>query len=365
MSLAMRGRGCVEPNPMVGCVIAKGDRIIGEGWHRRYGQAHAEPNALAACTESPEGATVCVTLEPCCHHQKQTPPCVPRLIQAKVARVVVGCQDPNPQVAGQGVQELRAAGIVVDVGICEAACRQLIAPFYISQCGDRPYVTLKWAQTRDGKVAGPRGQRLQITGAQANSLVHKLRSHCDAILVGVNTVLIDDPLLTVRGHVTERQLRRVVLDRHLRTPLHSRLVQSAREHELIICCSATADPEKMAALRSAGAHVEIVDGLLGALHFLKSLRVTHLLVESGPTLAAEFFRLHLADRIWIFWSETVVADHTAPAAPTLPNTLRLVAERPVGADHLREYLDTESAAFFSLEASADFVCADAPPAWPA
>src|SRR5947209_7612113 len=158
--LAMRGRGTVEPNPMVGCIIAKGARAIGQGWHRQFGGAHAEPNALASCTETAEGATAYVTLEPCCHTDKKTPPCVPKLIEAKLARVVIGCIDPNPDVAGKGCRELKEAGIAVDVGICEKEAKQLAAPFFASIEQRRPYVTLKWAQTSDGKVAGPGGARL-------------------------------------------------------------------------------------------------------------------------------------------------------------------------------------------------------------
>src|SRR5438093_6161396 len=182
--LAMNGRGLVEPNPMVGCVIVKDGRIIGEGYHQKFGGPHAEPNALANCSESPRGATAYTTLEPCCHTNKKTPPCVPRLIEAKVGRVVIGCLDPDPNVDGRGAQLLRQAGIEVTAPVLEPECKQLIAPFIARTVHQRPYVTLKWAETADRKVAGPDGKRMQITGLESQRLVHELRARSDAILVG-------------------------------------------------------------------------------------------------------------------------------------------------------------------------------------
>src|SRR4051812_36545882 len=165
MELASRGRGDVEPNPMVGCVIARDGKIIGEGFHKKFGEGHAERVALGACTESPRGASVYVNLEPCCHTGggKKTPPCVPALIEAQVERVVVGCVDPNPAVSGRGIEELRRAGIEVEVGVGEAEAKQLNAAFFARVVHGRPYVTLKWAQSADGKVAGKLGQRKQIS----------------------------------------------------------------------------------------------------------------------------------------------------------------------------------------------------------
>src|SRR5215218_807797 len=162
--LAMHGRGRVEPNPMVGCVLLKNGRVIGEGFHEQFGGLHAEANALAACSESPAGATAYVTLEPCCHTNKKTPPCTPRLIEAKIARVVVGCLDPNPEVDGNGVAMLRAAGITVEQGPpeLEAECKQLIAPFIKRVLQRQPYVTMKWAESSDGKVAAAMGRRVRI-----------------------------------------------------------------------------------------------------------------------------------------------------------------------------------------------------------
>src|SRR4051794_9878327 len=164
LRLAMNGRGLVEPNPMVACVLVKDWRVIGEGYHARFGGPHAEPTALANCTESPEGSTAYVTLEPCCHTNKKTPPCAPRLIESKGKRVVIGCLDPNPEVNGKGVAMLRRTGIAVLTDVLGTEATQLIAPFQAQQGESRVYVTLKWAETSDGKVAGANGARRQITG---------------------------------------------------------------------------------------------------------------------------------------------------------------------------------------------------------
>src|SRR5581483_11984816 len=184
LRLAMNGRGGVEPNPMVGCVIVKNGRIIGEGYHQHFGGPHAELNALASSIESPEAATAYVTLEPCCHTNKKTPPCVPALIAAKIGRVVIGCLDPNPDVNGNGVRRLRKAGIQIDGPLLEAEAKQLIAPFLAHVSLKRPYVTLKWAESSNGKVAGRLGRPVRISNSSSDKAVHQLRARCDAIAVG-------------------------------------------------------------------------------------------------------------------------------------------------------------------------------------
>jgi diaminohydroxyphosphoribosylaminopyrimidine deaminase/5-amino-6-(5-phosphoribosylamino)uracil reductase len=270
--------------------------------------------------------------------------------------VVVGCLDPNEQVAGRGVAQLREARIEVIVGVCEASCRQLIAPFYARQVLRRPYVTLKWARTIDGKVSGPGGARLRITGATASDLVQGLRSRSDAILVGVNTVLADDPLLTVRGRPVIRPLTRVVLDRQLRTPFESQLVRTARDHPLLICCDLAADEGRAMALEDAGARVEVVNGLEEVMGLLHAGGCTHLLVEPGPTLAASFVAANLVDRVWLFRSGRVTSpDPTAVRAPLLPPDVIRVAERDYPLDLLQEFLNVRSDAFFGAEPSADVI----------
>lgn len=365
--LAMNGRGKVEPNPMVGCVIVKNDRVIGEGFHQRFGEAHAEPNALASCSESPEGATVYVTLEPCCHTNKKTPPCAPRVIQAKVARVVIGCLDPNPAVNGNGVAMLRNAGIRVVPGLLEAECKQLIAPFLAAVNLHRPYVTLKWAQSANGLVAGRMGKPVQITNELSNRQVHLLRSRCDAIAVGTNTVLNDDPLLTARGVEDPRRLLRVILSNSLRFPLHGRLIDSAAANPVVLYCSRRAGESSSAsidALRAKGVEVVTLPDHEGHFSFndvLKDLharKVMHLLVEPGPTLARSMLARGQADRIWVFGSKkTIDASHgeAVLAAPSVDYPVTGTAR--LGDDKLTEYLNPGSNAFHAPVASADLVLA--------
>jgi diaminohydroxyphosphoribosylaminopyrimidine deaminase/5-amino-6-(5-phosphoribosylamino)uracil reductase len=362
LALAMKGRGLVEPNPMVGCVIVRNGRVISEGYHQRYGGPHAEPNALAACTESPAGATAYVTLEPCCHTDKQTPPCVPRLIEARLARVFIGTLDPNPQVAGRGAAQLEAAGVHVDrLDLPEA--RQLIAPFIARMTYHRPYVTLKWAQTADRKVAGPLGRRVQISNSQSTQVIHQFRSRCDAILVGSNTVLCDDPMLTVRRAEAHRPLTRIVLDSRLRIPLDCRLVKTAREGKVIVYTTHDAAASNRHALESAGVEIRVATeessghiSLPEVLHDLGSRSVTHLLVEAGPTLAHSFMAGDgLWDRLWVITSPVCMNDSTAPGAVALP--AQPVAETMLGSDRLSEYLNPASSVTFHQEPSADFLLA--------
>src|SRR5262245_49314226 len=197
LELAERGRGHVEPNPLVGAVVVKGGRVVGEGWHQRFGQAHAEVNALAAAGEAARGATLYVTLEPCCHHGK-TPPCTDAVRAAGVARVVAALGDPFPQVAGRGAAVLRAAGVTVELGPCAAEARRQNAPYLTLVTRGRPYVHAKWAMTLDGKIATAAGQSKWISGPESRHRVHELRGRMDAILVGAATVRADDPLLTAR-----------------------------------------------------------------------------------------------------------------------------------------------------------------------
>lgn len=368
IALAMRGRGNVEPNPMVGCVLVKGGRVIGEGFHERVGQNHAEPNALANCTEDPRGATAYVTLEPCCHTNKRTPPCCPRLIGAGIRRVVVGALDPNPAVDGNGVAALRAAGVEVVTGVLERECKQLIAPFLAGTKCKAPYVTLKWAQTADGRVAGPGGARLQISNSASTRVVHELRARCDAILVGVNTVVADDPRLTPRDVGPSRLHTRIVLDHDLRLPLESQLVRTAKELDVAVYTSrdgyATTAPERIRGLLAAGVHVIVKErGIHGVmrlpeiLHDIGERDVTHLLVEPGPTLAAGFFEANAADRLWVIESPMRVGDESAPAAAAVPGDFVPVGKVDLGGDALTEYLNPQSPAYFASEASADFLLA--------
>jgi diaminohydroxyphosphoribosylaminopyrimidine deaminase/5-amino-6-(5-phosphoribosylamino)uracil reductase len=304
---------------------------------------------LAACTESPEGATAYVTLEPCCHTNKQTPPCVPRLIAAKIARVVVGSLDPNPQVNGNGVRQLREAGIIVDGPLLEAECRQLIAPFIARTVQRRSYLTMKWAQTADGKIAGPLGRRLQISNAAASHQVQLLRSRSDAIVVGISTVINDDPLLLPRGLPVLRSYRRIVLDRRLRLPTDSQLVRTVDQGPVFICTSAPAGSPRAVELQHAGIAVMPEDG------WRTNAQMMHILIEAGPTLARAL--LPEIDRLWVIRSPLIVGDHTAPAAAEVPDYFVSTGELNLGGDVLFEYLNSRSELFFAAVPSADYVLA--------
>lgn len=358
--LARKGRGRVEPNPMVGCVIAREDRVLGEGFHEQFGSPHAEPNALAACGEPPSGATAYVTLEPCAHLNKKTPPCAPVLISAGLARVVVGCLDPSPEMNGAGVRQLREAGIRVDEAD-DPECRQLLAPFVARTKHGRPYITLKWAQSADGKVAGPAGQRIRISNERSHRVIHSLRARCDAIMVGIGTVRADDCLLTSRAPDNQRPLMRIVLDSDLRLPVDSRLARSRDQGRVVVFCSKEAAAYSGTRVPLAAAGVEIfpvsaaAPGRLDLHAVVKQIAefgATHLLVEPGPTLASSFFETGLWDRAWVFEAGRTVGVPDAPAAP--PRPPNNVAAVGLDNDVLIEFLNP-AGTYFGLFPSADFM----------
>src|SRR5436309_2908852 len=231
LELAERGRGFVEPNPLVGAVLVRDGQVVGEGWHQRYGQAHAEVNALSAAGEAARGATLYVTLEPCCHHGK-TPPCTDAVLKAGVARVVVAMADPFPKVSGGGLAILRAAGVEVHVGLCEPEARELNAPYLKLLRTGRPWVHAKWAMTLDGKIATRTGDSKWISGEESRRRVHELRGRMDAILVGRGTVVADDPLLTARP-AGPRVAARVVVSASGELPERCQLRATAREVPVI------------------------------------------------------------------------------------------------------------------------------------
>jgi diaminohydroxyphosphoribosylaminopyrimidine deaminase/5-amino-6-(5-phosphoribosylamino)uracil reductase len=365
MELAMRGRGRVEPNPMVGCVLVREGKIIGEGNHEYFGGPHAEANALASCADA-RGATAYVTMEPCCHLNKKTPPCTRALIGAGIARVVAAGEDANPSVSGKGFAELRGAGIDVVTGVLEAEAKQLNAAYFKLASQGRPYVTLKWAQTADGKMAGPGGSRLTISNAASWDVVHQLRARSDAILVGMGTVLSDDPVLTARVNDAARVPVRIVLDSNLRIGVKSRLVQTAAKSPVMICCAEAALREKVESVESLTASgIEILPlpkcaaGGLSLEHLLDELgrrRMTHLVVEPGVKLAEAFLRSeNLVDRVWIFRSPMRVGAADAPDAATVVN-YTLAGSVRLDGDELSEYLNPSSGAFYSLQKSADLSC---------
>jgi diaminohydroxyphosphoribosylaminopyrimidine deaminase/5-amino-6-(5-phosphoribosylamino)uracil reductase len=309
LQLAERGRGQVEPNPLVGAVLVRDGAAVGEGWHERYGQPHAEINALAAAGEATRGATLYVTLEPCCHHGK-TPPCTDALLRAGIRRVVAAMADPFPQVAGKGAEMLRAAGVEVVVGVGEAAARRLNAPYLKLLATGRPYVIAKWAMTLDGKIATRTGNSKWISSAASRHQVHDLRGRVDAILVGVGTVIADDPLLTARPP-GPRIATRIVLDSNGRLPQSCQLVCTARETPtLIVTTSAvelTAPDCEVLRLPEKDGRPD-VDALLAE---LGRRRMTNLLVEGGAGVLGSFLDAQAIDEVQIFIAPKLIGGAAA------------------------------------------------------
>ncbi len=287
LSLAEKGLGWTSPNPMVGAVIVKDGRIIGQGYHRRCGDLHAERDALANCGESPAGATMYVTLEPCCHHGRQ-PPCTEAILSAGIARVVVGSDDPNPLVAGKGLEQLRVSGVTVETGLLRKECDALNRVFFHYIRTGRPYVTMKYAMTLDGKIATRTGASRWITGEAAREQVHRDRHRNAAILVGIGTVLADDPLLTCRIAGGKNPLR-IVCDSTLRTPPDSQLVRTAREVPTILAAAEGA-AARCEPYEAAGCRVWILpeqDGhvdLTALMERLGAEQIDSVLLEGGGSL---------------------------------------------------------------------------------
>lgn len=242
--LAKKGVGRVNPNPLVGAVIVKDGRIIGEGYHARYGDLHAERSAIRNLTESAEGATIYVTLEPCCHYGKQ-PPCTQAILENKIARVVVGSRDPNPLVAGKGAAILREAGVVVEEDFLREECDALNPVFFHFITTKTPYVKMKYAMTADGKIATRTGASKWITGEAARGEVQRMRIECTGIMAGIGTVLADDPMLNVRIS-GERSPIRIICDSKLRIPLDSQICRTAKEFPVILACACSEENAEMA-----------------------------------------------------------------------------------------------------------------------
>ena len=317
MELAERGVGFTNPNPMVGAVIVKGGKVIGEGWHERCGEWHAERNAFKNCTVPAEGATMYVTLEPCCHYGK-TPPCTEAIIEHGIARVVVGMEDPNPLVAGKGIALLREAGIEVVCGVEEEALREQNRVFlkYIST--KLPWVAMKTAMTLDGKIATRTGDSKWITGAEAQAYVHELRHRFMAIVVGIGTAVADDPLLNCRieGRGV-RQPIRVVVDSNARLSLDSQLVKTAGEYRTIVAHTRFAPEESVKALREAGVEMLLCkekEGLVDVRNLLELLGqsgIDSILLEGGGSLNYTFLAEGLADELYAFIAPKIVGGMNA------------------------------------------------------
>jgi diaminohydroxyphosphoribosylaminopyrimidine deaminase/5-amino-6-(5-phosphoribosylamino)uracil reductase len=307
IELASEARGMTSPNPLVGAVIVKSGRVIGEGFHTAAGHPHAEREALSACKEDPAGATMYVSLEPCAH-EGRTPPCTDAIVEAGIARVVVASDDPTEKANGRGLGILRDEGVSVEVfnGELAEAARLLNQPFRKHARTGRPLVVMKCAMTLDGKVATSTGDSQWISGEESRARAHRWRAELDAVVVGIGTALTDDPLLTARVEAVARQPSRVVFDSEARLPLDSNLVRSIDEAPLIVVCGRGAPRTATEALTAAGAEVVVVSGenegarVGAALDELGSRGIQSLLLEGGPHLAGAFLDANEIDVVHAF-----------------------------------------------------------------
>ena len=312
IELARRGEGWVNPNPLVGAVIVKDGRVIAEGWHHKYGELHAERDALRALKEPAEGATIYVTLEPCCHYGKQ-PPCTLAIMEHGISRVVIGSRDPNPLVAGKGVRMLREHGITVVEDFMREECDALNPVFFHYITTGRPYVKMKYAMTADGKIATKTGASKWITSEEARELVHDWRNACRGIMAGIGTVLADDPLLNCRKP-GGRDPVRIICDSRLRIPEDSQICRTAQKYETIVACALSEDadrrPEEMRAkaerLRQQGVEVWSVpaqDGSVDLKELVKRLGkrgIDSILLEGGGTLNESALRAGIVQEVNAF-----------------------------------------------------------------
>lgn len=334
IELAKQGVGWTAPNPLVGAVVVKNGRVIGEGYHRKYGKLHAERNALAACTEDPAGATLYVTLEPCCHYGK-TPPCTEIIIEKKIAKVVIGSRDPNPKVAGKGARILREHGINVVEDYMREACDALNPVFFHYITTKTPYVVLKFAMTLDGKIATRTGASKWITGEAARNHVHQLRGRYAGILAGIGTVLADDPMLNCRIDGAHQPLR-IILDSHLRIPMGSRLVRSAKEYPLLIVCNeSTRDREegtnRIQKLEEAGAKVWTLPEKNGhpdlnvLMQRLGEEKIDSVLIEGGGTVNEAVLKAHIVHHVYAYIAPKIFGGEDAKT-PVEGSGIRLPQE---------------------------------------
>lgn len=315
LELARKGMGRTSPNPMVGCVIVKEGKIVTEGYHERYGDFHAERNALTRCREDLTGAELYVTLEPCCHHGK-TPPCTDIILERGISKVYVGSMDPNPKVAGKGVRILRDHGVEVRTGLMERECLALNEIFFHYITTGTPFVAMKYAMTLDGKIAAFTGDSRWVTGEEARRHTHMLRKQYRAILVGIGTVLADDPMLNCRIEDPVDPVR-IVCDSGLRLPLTSQLVKTAKEIPTM-AVYAEADEEKKEALRQAG--VELIHaGRDGQVDFAALMRelgqreIDSVLIEGGGAIHGTVLKSGLARKVYCYIAPKLIGGRDAPS----------------------------------------------------
>ena len=305
ITLAKKGEGWTNPNPMVGAVIVKDNRIIGEGYHTRYGELHAERNAIASLNESAEGATLYVTLEPCCHYGK-TPPCTQAILEQKIKKVVIGSRDPNPKVAGKGAKILREAGVMVVEDFMKEECDELNPVFFHYITTREPYVVMKYAMTLDGKIATKTGASKWITAETARTQVQHMRHRYMGIMAGIGTVLADDPMLNVRIEGLKSPVR-IICDSKLRIPLDSKIVKSAKEYRTIVAYAETENTKtKTEALQAMGVETifcpdikKQVD-LKQLMEYLGNENIDSILLEGGGTLNDSALRAGIVQEVQVF-----------------------------------------------------------------
>ena len=314
IDLANNGIGKVNPNPLVGAVIVKNNEIIGEGYHEKYGSLHAERNALANCRESPNGATMYVTLEPCCHFGK-TPPCTKAIVESGISKVYIATLDPNPLVRGKGIEQLKQNGIEVEVGICEEESKRQNEVFLHYIQTKMPYVVLKNAMTMDGKIATVAGKSKWITGEVARSKVHEDRNRYSGIMVGVGTILADDPMLNCRA-IGGRNPIRIICDTNLRTPVTSQIIQTAQEIPTILA-TACVDTQKHSDYTSLGAQILQVPlkgksiDLTALMLLLGESKIDSILLEGGSTLNFSALQNKLVNKIQTYLSPKIFGGEVA------------------------------------------------------
>jgi diaminohydroxyphosphoribosylaminopyrimidine deaminase/5-amino-6-(5-phosphoribosylamino)uracil reductase len=321
---SLAGQGAVEPNPMVGCVVVADGNIIGQGWHEKFGGPHAEINALNSVKAEDKhriaGATVFVSLEPC-SHQGKTGPCCEALIQAKVGRVVVAMTDPNPMVAGQGIERLRTAGIQVDVGEQATLAAEALAPYLKRVRTGFPWVVAKWAMTIDGKIATACGSSQWISNPKSRQCVHDLRRRCDVVMVGIGTAIADDPMLNARP-AGERKTIRAIVDSQARIPLESKIVQTAADHPTLIAVGPQTCNKKIESLEQAGCEIwrgtsdDANNRLQELLQHLAGRGCTNVMVEGGGKLLGALNDLEQIDEAHVFIGAKLLggADAVSPVA---------------------------------------------------
>jgi len=351
LRLAAKGQGTTSPNPMVGALVVRHGRIVGEGFHLRPGLPHAEILALRQAGKQAQGATLYVTLEPCCHLKKRTPPCIPEILRSGVRRVVIAMQDPNPSVKGKGTAALRRAGLSVTVGVARSEAEALNKSYGHWMKTGRPYVTLKAGMTLDGKLATATGGSRWITGAASRREVHRLRRDADAVLVGVGTVLADDPSLTARtgprlAKMALQQPLRIVVDSRLRTPFKAQILAQQDKAKTIIATTPAAPAARRSIMKKKGIEILTLPALQGRVSLpalLKQLGlrgIMSLLVEGGGEVNAAMLKANLVDHVRLYMAPLLLGGQNAkgliggnsPTRLSQAISLRHVVARSVGHD---------------------------------